>query len=216
MDELMQRQSPERIKVTLPNGQSICYSSSKQTFIETLKLISPLPWQELNIEICHLPLFSTTIYEKYKTAMEDIGHGWYVNTQSTVRNKSAQLKLISAHFNLGLQVEVSQNLKGDRVPKGKKTTRALQVEFPDGTIIADESPVNTFVHCIQKIGIDKVVKSRVQYVGKDLITSTQKSKNQIQIEENRWLTTPNIPKERVKLLNVLSIHLHLKLKITYS
>lgn len=210
-----QRSVSKKLRVIFPDGETICYSSSKVTYIETLKKIGTDNFDEINIEVCHLPLFTKEIYPQYKDDMEMVDNGWYVNTRGGVYNKAAQLKIISEQFNIGLTVDVSADFKGERVSRGSKNLLVLQITFPDGTVIGEENTTETFMQCVWKIGIEKVRQLNLLHGGKPLITHNKQYNNQIHIDSNKWLLVPSATKDKVKLLKVMNIMLHLNMDILF-
>lgn len=208
-----ERAKSKKLRVVFPDGGIICYSSSKTTFVESLRLIGAEKLRSVDIEVCHLPIFSQTIYPDYKDFMEPIGDGWYVNTQGTTYNKYAYLKIISDQLGLGLQVEMSEDFKGERIHRGPKSLCVLEVTFPDKTVIGEDNTSETFMQCIWKLGIDRVKKLNLKQGGKDLITNTKQYNGQVQVDVNRWLIVPGALNDKVKLLRVISAMLHIKLEI---
>lgn len=173
----MDAQNLKKIRVRFPDGTVYCYSSVKETFLETLKKIDPKKLYEVKLEVCHLPMFTRlvkgTAYELYKDFMEPIGNGWYVNIQGDTYNKYVQLKNISEQLGLGLEIDLSEDFKGEKVARGSKGMAVLEVTFPDHTVIGEENTNETFMQCIWHLGIDNVRKLNLKHGGKDLITSSK-------------------------------------------
>lgn len=209
-----ERAKPKKIRVRFPDGTELCYSSVKKTFLETLRRIGVTRLSQVHLEVCHLPMFSQKIYERYKDFMEPIGDGWYVNTQGDTHNKFAQLRSINRQLNLGLEIDMSENFKGQKVYRGSKGMSVLEVAFPDHIVIGEENTGETFTQCIWHLGIDTVRKLDLKHGGKNLITAAKVYKGQVQIGENRWLVLPSSLKDKVKILRVISAMLHIKLDIT--
>lgn len=181
----------------------------------TLRKIGSRKLSCVDLEVCRLPMFSRTIYDLYKDFMEPIGKGWYVNTQGDTYNKYAQLKAIDKQLNLGLEIDMSEDFKGERVARGSKGMTVLEVAFPDHTVIGEENTNETFMQCVWHLGIDNVRKLNLKHGGKDLITSAKLYRGQVQVDVNRWLIVPGALKDKVKLLRVMGLMLHIKLDITY-
>lgn len=173
----MDAQNLKKIRVRFPDGTVYCYSSVKETFLETLKKIDPKKLYEVKLEVCHLPMFTRlvkgTAYELYKDFMEPIGNGWYVNIQGDTYNKYVQLKNISEQLGLGLEIDLSEDFKGEKVARGSKGMAVLEVTFPDHTVIGEDNTNETFTQCIWHLGIDNVRKLNLKHGGKDLITSSK-------------------------------------------
>lgn len=203
----------QKLRVTFPDETIYCYSSVKETFLETLRKIGASKLSKVKLEVCHLPMFTKTPYELYKNFMEPIGDGWYVNTQGNTYNHYSQLVNINHQLNLGLQIDLSSDIKGQRVSRGPRGMTVLEVTFPGHIVIGEENTGDTFMQCIWYLGIDTVRKLNLKHGGKDLITSTKLYKSQVQIDENRWIVIPTSLKDKVKILRVISVMLHIKMDI---
>lgn len=215
MDESLKgRAKSKKLRVRFPDGVEYCYSSSKETFLETLRKIGGVKLSRVKLEVCHLPMFSRDVYELYKDFMEPIGDGWYVNTQSDTYTKFLQLKVINEQLHLRLEIDMSEDFKGKRIHRGPKGMCVLEVTFPDHTVIGEENTAETFMQCIWHLGIDDVRKLHLQHSGKELITTAKLYEGQVQIDVDRWLVIPSALKGKVKILSVISIMLHIKMDIT--
>lgn len=213
-----QRSSSKKIRVIFPNGEMICYTNAKKTFIETLKRIDFEELGKIDLKLCHLPLLTQTISESYKPLakyMEPLGNGWYVNTESDSEGKYRQLCIINDSLSLDLAIDMSVDFKGERVSRGSKTMRILQVTFPDGTVIGEANTLDTFLQVVWHIGVDVIKSKGLEYGGKALITTAKLYNGQVQVDANRWLTIPNSPKDKVKVLKVIGAMLKIQLEIEY-
>lgn len=215
MDESLKgRAKSKKLRVRFPDGVEYCYSSSKETFLETLRKIGGAKLSRVKLEVCHLPMFSQEVYELYKDFMEPIGDGWYVNTQSDTYTKFLQLKVINEQLHLRLEIDMSEDFKGKRIHRGPKGMCVLEVTFPDHTVIGEENTAETFMQCIWHLGIDKVRKLHLQHGSKELVTNSKMYNAQVQVDVDRWLLVPAALKDKVKILRVISAMLHIKLNIT--
>lgn len=210
-----QRSIPLKLRVCFPNGDVLCYSNAKETFVETLKRIDKNMIKQVTFEMCHIPLISQNIPLQYKAYMCSINDGWYVNTQSDTSTKYRQLLIINDQLKLGLTIDMSSDLKGERVKRGGKRMTILQVTFPDGTVIGELNTLDTYLQCIWKLEIDKIRQKNIEYGGKPLVTFTKQYSTQVQIDINRWITVPNSTKDKAKILKVIGIVLQQKLEIIY-
>lgn len=179
----------------------------------TLRKIGADKLSRVKLEVCHLPMFSQEAYKLYENYMEPIGDGWFVNTQGDTSNHYAQLMIINNQLNLGLQIDMSSDIKGERVSRGSKGMAVLEVTFPDNTVIGEENTGETYMQCIWHIGIDAVRKLNLKHGGKDLITPTNIYKGQVQIGENRWLIVPGALRDKVKILRVIGLMMHIRMDI---
>lgn len=207
------RAKPQKLRVTFPDGTIFCYSSVKETFLETLRKIGADNLSKVKLEVCHLPMFTQKPYNLYKDYMEPIGDGWYVNTQGNTYNRYSQLVSINNQLDLRLQIDLCSDVKGQRIARGPKGIAVLEVSFPDYTVIGEENTGETFMQCIWHLGIEAVRKLNLKHGGKDLITTANLYKGQVQIDENRWLVIPSSLRDKVKILRVIGAMLHIKLDI---
>jgi hypothetical protein len=218
MDEkVRQRRLRRLLRVTFPDGMELCYKSATMTFAEALQTISAERFQEVKLECCHLPLISQEVYPRFKDKMKPIGEGWYVNTQSDSDQKYLQLVSIKQQLGLDWKIEVGSDFtpSDDKVPQRKKReAQKLKVKFPDGTCISDANPVDTFVHAIEKIGVETLMRKGAQYNGKPLITTIKQYNGQIEIGDKRWLMIPPQTKDKLKTLKIISATMHLPLVVT--
>lgn len=216
-DDLRQRARRKKILVTFPGGRKFCYANVTDTFISVLCEIGSERFPEINLQLCHLPLLSQEIYPRYKEWMKPVCDGWYVNTQSDTAQKYLQLRAISDSLNLGLTIEMGDNLETTRkadTSRGSKSKDKLLVKFPDGEYIANHSPVDTFLECLWKFGIEEIKRKGVEWGGSPLITTYKTSNRQVQVDSDRWATVPNSTKDKAKTIRLLALHFKLNLEIT--
>lgn len=214
-ERLREREKPQKLRVIFPDGETLCFTSSKETFVQTLRRISIDRLSTVDIMADGAPMITKTIIPKHQKYMESLGDGWYVNIGGSTHTKYMRLKSISEKLNLGLIIDKSDDFKGDKVSRGSKGVSFLQVSFPDGTVIGESNTTETFFETIIKIGIERVEKLNLIYNKKNLITSSQQYSSQIQIAKDKWLLVPGSTKDKVKMLNVMNVVLHLGIKIEY-
>ena len=214
-ERLREREKPQKLRVIFPDGETLCFTSSKETFVQTLRRISIDRLSTVDIMADGVPMITKTIIPKHQKYMESLGDGWYVNIGGSTHTKYMRLKSISEKLNLGLIIDKSDDFKGEKVSRGSKGVSFLQVSFPDGTVIGESNTTETFFETIIKIGIERVEKLNLIYNKKNLITSSQQYSSQIQIAKDKWLLVPGSTKDKVKMLNVMNVVLHLGLKIEY-
>ena len=204
------------LRVTFPDGKELCYKSATMTFVDALKMIAPERFHDVKLENCHLPLISQELYPRFKKWMKPICEGWYVNTQSDSDQKYMQLVSIKQQLGLDWKIEVGSDFtpSDDKVPQRKKReAQRLMVKFPDGTCICEANPVNTFVHAIEKIGVETLIRKGAQYSGKPLITHIKQYNGQIEIGDKRWVMIPPQTKDKLKTLKIIGAQVHLNLEI---
>ena len=214
-ERLREREKPQKLRVIFPDGETLCFTSSKETFVQTLRRISIDRLSTVDIMADGAPMITKTIIPKHQKYMESLGDGWYVNIGGSTHTKYMRLKSISEKLNLGLIIDKSDDFKGEKVSRGSKGVSFLQVSFPDGTVIGESNTTETFFETIIKIGIERVEKLNLIYNKKNLITSSQQYNSQVQIAKDKWLVVPASTKDKVKMLNVMNVVLHLGIKIEY-
>ncbi len=216
-ERLRSRAKKKRLRVTFPNGKVICYNNTTTTMIAVLIEIGSDRFSSINMNLCHLPLLSRTIYPKYTKWMKPICDGWYLNTQSDSESKFMQLHSINEQLATGLIIEIGSDFDVYEPPAMEKKSRTkdkLQVTFPNGEYIADYNALNTYLCVIKKIGIDEIMKKHITWRNIDLITFIKKTNYQVQIDENRWVIVPNTTKDKAKVLRTISVMFQIKLDIT--
>lgn len=219
MDDNPFRQRAKRklLKVTFPNGKSICYKNVTTTMIDVLKEIGVERFPEITLEMCHLPLVSREAYPRYKEWMKPICDGWFLNSQSNTGTKFLQLKSISDSLGLDLVVEIGEDLEAESAPKGEKKSRTkdkLLVKMPDGEFIANENSADTFLEVIWQLGLSEIERREILYSGHPIISSYKSLNNQVQVDSNKWVVMPLTTKERAKVLKVIALLLRLKIEVT--
>ena len=214
-ERLREREKPQKLRVIFPDGETLCYTSSKETFVQTLRRIGIDRLSTVDIMADGAPMITKTIIPKHQKYMESLGDGWYVNIGGSTHTKYMRLKSISEKLNLGLIIDKSDDFKGEKVSRGSKGISFLQVSFPDGTVIGESNTTETFFETVIKIGIERVERLNLTHNKKNLITSSQQYNSQVQIAKDKWLGIPASTKDKVKMLNVMNVVLHLGIKIEY-
>ena len=216
MEEIFrEREKPKKLRVIFPDGETLCFTSSKETFVQTLRKIGIDRLSTVDIMADGEPMITQAINPKHQKQMESLCDGWYVNVGGSTHTKYMRLKSISERLNFGLIIDKSDDFKGEKVSRGSKGVSFLQVTFPDGTVIGESNTTETFFETIIKIGIERVEKLNLTYNQKNLITSSQKYSSQVQIAKDKWLVIPGSTKDKVKMLNVINVVLHLGINIEF-
>lgn len=216
-DLLRGRARKKYLRVTFPNGEVICYNNATATMIAVLNRIGKEKFEQINLEMCHLPLVTRDVYSKYKEYMKPICEGWYLNTQSNSDTKFLQLKAINDQLNLGLKIELGDNFETQKDPDKEKRSKSkdkLLIKMPDGEYIANDSALDTFLETVWQLGIDAIMKKDLSWGGNPLITRTKLANNQVQVGSDRWIIVPGTLKDKVKLLRVIGVMLRVKLEIS--
>ena len=217
-DPIVQKRAKKRLlRVTYPDGKQVCYSSTTMTFMEVLRRIGIEKLQHVDFKISNIPFISQTLYPKYKEYQKELIRGWYVMTQSDSGQKYRQLLAIKDILGLDYTVEIGDDFEPQKVKtyqKHGKTKSDLLVTFPDGEHIASFNSGDTYKEALQKIGLDKILKRRINLGDKPLISSSQLLKSYEEVEPGKWLYTPCSNKERAKVLKVVGAYMQVALEIT--
>jgi len=215
--EYRSRAKKKLLRITLPSGKIICYNNAAATMIAVLSEIGADKFSSINMELCHRPLLSKTIYPEYEEWMKPVCDGWYLNTQSNSENKFLQLRSINEQLSLRLKIELGTDFEVQKNPHRQKRSRTvdkLLIKFPDGEYIANEKALDTYLEAIWKFGIDDIMRKHLTWGKWDLITTSKVAMSQVQVGENRWATVPNTTKDKAKVLRVIGVMLQTPLDIT--
>lgn len=214
----IRRKSQKKLlRVTFADGTVICYSSATTTFVEALRKIGVNKLQNIKLEIGHLPIISREKYKKYEKYMLPLDDGWYVNTQSDSSQKYIQLVSIKNTLGLDYIVEIGSDLTPNGTKgftKTRQRTDCLMVKFPDGEFIGGQSPKETYIESLKKIGLDKIRQKSIEAFGKECVTRFNKYPNQIEVEKLAWVTIPGVTKDKIKALDLIAQKLKIQLEIT--
>lgn len=198
-----QRSPQKRIRVTYPDGSSICCRHAVHTIIKVLQKVGPERFSEINIQVSHRPLISQRYYYRLKEYMVPICDGWYFNNMSVFENKLDQIREINRQLNLGLVIEHGDHLKvTDNYDVERKVeSRHVKVTFSDGEVAEYKSPRNVLLHCVYKLGVEKIAKREILWHDRPLLTYAKLYRNQEQVDQSRWINIPQTVKETYVLLN---------------
>ena len=149
--------------------------------------------------------------------MKPICDGWYLNTQADTETRYMQLRSISQQLSLGLVLEMGVGFEvqaASTKERKQRTRERLIVRFTDGECFDSVRASETYLETIKKLGIETIMRKHIPWGNYDLITSTQQTKYQVQIGDNRWVTVPTATKDKARVLKVISAMLHIKIEVT--
>lgn len=217
-DNTRQRAKRKLLRVTFTDGKVFCYNNATTTFTEVLRYIGPDKVATVGLEANRYPLVLKDVPEGLKKGCEPLDDGWYANLRGSDTNiKYRQLLLINTSLKLNMKVEMGSDFettKKVQFGRVRKYRESLLVQFPDGTFVGGENPIDTYRDTITKIGADVIQRKGIEIAGKQLISLSKLYSNQEEIGYHQWLTIPGTTKEKVKWLNSIALRLHLKLEIT--
>lgn len=203
------RAKRKRIRVTFGDGTVVCDVSATATMIMAIEKIGTERVAALNMESCHIPLVSRTVVDRYAEWTKPMADGWYLMAQGDTEQKYCQLKSVITSLSVDATVELGDfetisTKANSRKSETRKRKARLVVTMPDGMVICGDSPLHTYKQVVSHIGVEKVAKTNLMFGGNQIITTTKKYGNQVQIAESRWLTAPASVKDKYKILRILS------------
>ena len=216
-EKLRQRAKSKLLRVTMPNGEVICYNRSSQTFIETLKRIGAKFFPQIDLKVAGKPFFSKEIYPQFKNTMAEVCDGWYVVMTGGTSGKYIQLRSIAQQLGINMKVEIGEDFITQKAPsdqKGKKRDNKLLVKLSNGEYLAGDNPIDTFIETIWHIGPDKIKRKELVFSNRPIITLSKMYNGQVQVGQNLWLTVPGQTKDKYKMLRIIDVMMKLGLEIS--
>ena len=177
------------IRVTFPDGTIFCYKNATITFTEALRKIGADKVASLNMEWRHNSLCS---------------------------KEFLILKSIITKLNVDCTVEIGEDFettKAKGFTKSKQKIGGLLIQFADGEFVGGDSPKDSYIQAITKIGVDAICYKCIEDHGQELVTRYNKYKGQVQ-SGDKWITIPSQTKDKIRSLERISQKLNLGLKIT--
>ena len=215
-ENLRQRAKTRLLRVTMPDGEVLCFDSSKQTYLEALRKIGSGYFPRINFVIKGHPILSKEIVPRYKKFTEEVCDGWYVIIMNGTDEKYRQLLIIADQLVINMKVEIGDDFittKTQKKQTRKKRDSKLLVKFPDGNYVAGENPIDTFLEAIWTIGPNFIKQKGIEYQEKPVITYSKIINNQIQVGKDYWVIVPGTTNEKCKLLRFLSSKMKLGLEV---
>ena len=205
------------LRVTFPDGTVICYKNVTMTFVEALRKIGVDKLQNVHLDVYKRPIITREIYKGFEADIKPLDNGWYVFSCGDSTEKYLRLTTIIKQLEIeGITVEIgtdfeSSNVKG--FSKARKKVGGLLVQFADGEFIGGESPKDSYIQALTKIGLDTICYKGFEDRGEELVTRYNKYKGQVQ-SSGKWITIPGQTKDKIRALERISQKLNLGLKIT--
>ena len=205
------------LRVTFPDGTVICYKNVTMTFVEALRKIGVDKLQNVQLDIYKRPIITREIYEGFEADIKPLDNGWYVFACGDSTEKYLRLTSIIKQLEIeGINVEIGTDFETSSVKgftKAKKKVGGLLIQFADGEFVGGESPKDSYIQAITKIGLDIICQKGFEDHGEELVTRYNKYKNQVQ-SGGKWITIPGQTKDKIRALERVSQKLGLGLKIT--
>ena len=205
------------LRVTFPDGTVICYKNVTMTFVEALRKIGVDKLQNVHLDIYKRPIITREIYEGFEADIKPLDNGWYVFACGDSTEKYLRLTTIIKQLDIkDLKVEIGTDFETSNVKgftKAKKKVGGLLIQFSDGEFVGGESPKDSYIQAITKIGLDIICQKGFEDHGEELVTRYNKYKNQVQ-SGGKWITIPGQTKDKIRALERVSQKLGLGLKMT--
>lgn len=205
------------LRVTFPDGTVLCYKNVTMTFVEALRKIGVDKLQNVHLDIYKRPIITREIYEGFEADIKPLDNGWYVFACGDSTEKYLRLTTIINQLQIeGITVEIgtdfeTSNIKG--FSKARKKVGGLLIQFADGEFVGGESPKDSYIQALTKIGLDTICYKGFEDRGEELVTRYNKYKGQVQ-SGVKWITIPGQTKDKIRALERISQKLNLGLKIT--
>lgn len=216
-ENLRQRAKSKLLRVTMPDGEVICYNRSSETFLEALRKIGSENFSKINLTVAGVPFFSKEIYPQFKNTMKEVCDGWYIVMTGGSSGRYIQLRSIAQQLGLNMEVELGDNFITQKAAvnlSGRKRDDKLLVKFPNGEFAAGENPIDTLIDAIWQIGPENIRRKELEYKGKPIITLTKQYNGQVQVGKDFWLTVPGQTKDKYKMLRIIDALMKLGLEIS--
>lgn len=204
------------LRVSFPDGTVYCYKNATITFTEAIRKIGADKVAGLNMEWRHNVLCSKEPIPGYEQYMKPLDNGWLINTQSDTSEKYLIIKSILSKLEVNCTVELGEDFETSKAKgfkKAKQKIGGLLIQFADGEFVGGDSPKDSYIQAITKIGIDIICYKGFEDHGQELVTRYNKYKGQVQ-SGDKWITIPSRTKDKILALQRISMKLYLGLKIT--
>lgn len=205
------------LRVTFPDGTVICYKNVTMTFVEALRKIGVDKLQNVHLDVYKRPIITREIYEGFEADIKPLDNGWYVFACGDSTEKYLRLTTIIKQLEIeGIAVEIGTDFETSNVKgfsKARKKVGGLLVQFADGEFLGGESPKDSYIQALTKIGLDTICYKGFEDRGEELVTRYNKYKGQVQ-SGGKWITIPGQTKDKIRALERISQKLNLGLKIT--
>ena len=210
------RSQKKILRVSFIDGTVYCYKNATITFTEAVRKIGADRVEGLNIEWRHNALCSKEPIPGYEQYMKPLDNGWLINTQSDTSEKYLIIKSIISKLGVDCTVELGEDFETSKTKgfiKKRQRVGGLLIQFADGEFVGGDSPKDSYIQAITKIGLDTICYKGFEDHGQELVTRYNKYKGQIQ-SGDKWITIPRQTKDKISALKRISLKLNLGLKIT--
>lgn len=217
--ENREKRAPQsRLKITFPNGNTICYRHAVDTIVETLRIIGSQYFEAFDYDLGGQRLVTKKVPQKYEKKKKEICEGWfYLNLLSNTDNKLFQLKDFNKKLNLGLDIQQGNfkitNKTDKTIVSHRNPKQKIRVTFENGEVLNDDKFLYVFRDFLYKIGVHKIAQKNLIFNGEDLITTSNYNGRRKEYEEFRWVKEPGNTKDTYELLNTIKKFVGIKCTI---
>lgn len=212
------KQPQSRIRVTYPNGESICYRNAKDTVVEVLKRIDPARYEEIKLNCNGRRLVTKEVHKKDEKYKEPLYDGWwYLNKLGNTDNKIFQLIEINRVLDLNIKIEHGPDLTVTNTNPDRSSSvrqkKKIKIVFEDGTVYEDDKYIDMFRDFVGKLGADNIARKNIIWKDEPLVTTSNINGKRSKLGEYKWFIEPGNTKEAAKMMNIIAIQLGVKCNI---
>lgn len=217
---MLPRQPQKRIRVTFPNGESICYRHAKDTILNVLRRIDSLNYDKIRLELKGERIITQNVSkdnEKYKLSI--CNGWWYIKKGANTDNMVLHLIEINRVLDLGLRIEQGSDLKVTNAAEKDKSSvrpkKKIRVHI-DNKVFDDESFLVVYRDFVDYVGVDKIAHRKTLLWHSEpwvTVTNVYNSSNRAKLGEFKWFVEPRNTNEAYKMIDLIAHHCHLACNI---
>ena len=214
------RQPQKRIRVTFPNGESICYRHAKDTILDVLRRIDSSDYDKIGLELKGERIITQKVSkynENYKLPISD--GWWYIKKGANTDIMVLHLIEINRALNLGMRIEQSSDLRvtntAEKDKRSVRPKRRIKV-YIDNQTFDHESYLVVYRDFVDYVGVDKIAQRKtLSWHNEPWVTTTNmyNSNNRAKLGEFKWFVEPRSSKEAYQMVDLIARHCRLDCKI---
>ena len=215
------RQPQKKIRVTFPNGESICYRHAKDTVLDVLRRIDSSDYEKIKLETKGERIITNNVSKENEKFKLPIREGWWYIKRGGVDTDNMVLHLIEINraLNLGMRIEQGSDLRvTNTAEKDKRSVRPkkkVRVHI-DNKVFDHESFLVVYRDFVDYVGVDKIAqRNTLSWHNEPWVTTTNmyNSSNRAKLGEFKWFVEPRSSKEAYQMINQIARHCRLICKI---
>lgn len=211
------RKPQQKIRVTFPDGETICYRHAKDTVLGVLRRINSSDYCKIGLEIKGERIITQNVSEyneKYKLAISD--GWWYIkkgaNTEDMVRHLIEIKRVLSLEIKIEHDVDLKVTNTAEKTTPSVRPKKKIRV-FIDDKVFDDESFLVVYRDFVNHVGVYKIAKKNIQWKQESLVTTTNINNNRAKLGEYKWFLEPKNTKEAHDMIDLIAIYCSLTCKI---